>query len=391
MNDYNLVAGIYYHPEAYPPTLNAIRELSKSFDNISIIHRPHIKGTWEYPQNVKAIASGKLITSREQETSSTVKKILFFLQFVLDLFLECRKKKPAVILLYDVHALFAYRLIRPLLFFKHIFWYHNHDISELHRERKYSIGWFACKAERRLFSSMDIFTLPSAERLDFFPINTLKGKYFVIPNYPSIDFYRSFYQSNKSTDNVFLIFQGRIAEGHGLEEIIPLLAEEILGKRIRLVLKGNCPESYKQELLQKALEHKVNDRISFYGFTPYAEVPKIAASCHIGIAIFAKKETMHVTLGTASNKIYEYAAVGLPVLYSDEVHFSRHLSKYPWAFAVNASAESIKEQLTNILSNYEYYSDCAHKSFEKELNFENYFKQVTDFLAPNNKRSSRNN
>lgn len=388
MNDYILVAGIYYHPEAYPPTLNAISELSKSFDSISIIHRPHIKGSWEYPQNVKAIASGKFVTSREQEISGTVKKIFFFLQFILNLFKECREKKPAVILLYDVHALFAYRLIRPLLFFKHIFWYHNHDVSELHRERKYSIGWFACKAEKKLFASMDIFTLPSAERLTFFPIDTLKGKYFIIPNYPSLNFYKSFYEPKKSIKEVALIFQGRIAEGHGLEEIILLLAEEIQGKKIRLVLKGNCPESYKHGLLRLASEYNVSDRISFYGFTPYAEVPKISASCHIGIAIFAKKETMHITLGTASNKIYEYAAAGLPVLYSDEVHFSRYLSKYPWAFGVKLSLESIRQQLTTILSNYDYYSDCAHKTFESELNFENYFKQVTDFLMVENNRSA---
>jgi glycosyltransferase involved in cell wall biosynthesis len=381
MSDNHLVAGIYYHPEAYPPTLNAISELSRNFDSISVIHRPHLKGNWKYPPNVKAIASGKFVTSREQETSSTVRKILFFARFVFDLFRECLKKKPAVILLYDVHALFAYRVIRPLLFFKHIFWYHNHDVSEIHRERKYSIGWFACIAEKKLFASMDIFTLPSAERLSYFPINTLKGKYFVIPNYPSLNFYQLFYQSKKSMQDVSLIFQGRIAEGHGLEEIIPLLGEEIQGKKIRLVLKGNIPESYKQELLRIALDHNVSDRISFYGFTPYAEVPRVAASCHIGIAIFSKKETMHITLGTASNKIYEYAAVGLPVLYSDEIQFSRYLGKYPWAFGVKLETESIKQQLITILDNYAYYSDCAHKTFVSDLNFENHFKQVTDFLV----------
>jgi len=381
MSDNRLVAAIYYHPEAYPPTLNAINELSRNFDSISVIHRPHLKGNWVYPQNVKPIASGKFVTSREQETSSTIRKILFFARFCFDLLKECWVKKPSVILLYDIHALFAYRLICPLLFFKHIFWYHNHDVSELHRERKYSIGWFACKAEKKLFARIDIFTLPSAERLAFFPINTLKGKYFIIPNYPSLNFYQLFYQPKKSIKEVSLIFQGRIAEGHGLEEIISFLGEEISGKKLLLVLKGNCSESYKQELLRIALEHNVSDRISFYGFTPYAEVPKVAASCHIGIAIFARKETMHITLGTASNKIYEYAAVGLPVLYSDEIHFSRYLNKYPWAFGVTLTTESIKQQLTTILSKYTYYSDCAHKTFVDELNFENYFKHVTEYLV----------
>jgi glycosyltransferase involved in cell wall biosynthesis len=379
--DHNLVTAIYYHPEAYPPTLNAVGVLSDYFSSISIVHRPHLKGTWKYPANVKTIASGQLITARQQETSGTPRKVLFFMRFVIDLLRECYKKKPSVILLYDVHALFAYRVIRPLLWHKHILWYHNHDISELSRERKYSIGWFACKSEKKLFAYMDIFTLPSADRLPFFPINTMKGKYFIIPNYPSISFYRPFYNPNKPMDEIRLVFQGRIDEGHGLEEIISMLPELIDGKLLRLVLKGNCSEAYKAKLMELALLHQVTDRITFYGFTAYEEVPKIAATCHIGIGIFSKKETMHITLGTASNKIYEYAAVGLPVLYSDEPHFSSYLSTYPWAFPVKHNTMSIRQQLANILGNYAYYSGAAHETFLNELNFENYFKQAINFLT----------
>lgn len=379
----NLVIGIYYHPEAYPPTLNAVSELSKCFDGITIVHRPHLKGTWQYPVNVQAVASGSYITSVGQEQSSLPKKVNFFRQFVFDLWKAIKQSKADIVLLYDVHALFAYYLIRRFISKKHAIWYHNHDVFELKDQRKHSIGWYACKAEKKIFSKLQLFTLPTAERLAYFPMDQFSGKYFVIPNYPSLQFYSRFYHPKKLNGEVKLIFQGRIYEGHGLEEIIPLLAEKIGGRQLQLVLKGHCPEDYKQKLLAQASALNVTQMLSFAGFTPYEEVPRLAASCHIGIGIFSKKETMHVTLGTASNKLYEYAAVGLPVLYLAEAHFSRYLQQYEWAFPVTLSTTSIREAIVAIIQNYEYYSASAHESFTQGLNFEAFFSPVKQYLENN--------
>src|SRR3977135_151418 len=104
MNDKNLVIGIYYHPEAYPPTLNAVNELSKIFKAISIVHRPHLKGNWQYPVNVKTIPSGRFVTSYQQQNAGTVQKVLFFGTFIRDLWHECRINKPGGILIYYLNA-----------------------------------------------------------------------------------------------------------------------------------------------------------------------------------------------------------------------------------------------------------------------------------------------
>jgi len=386
MTKRDLVIGIYYHPEAYPPTLNAIACLSGQFERIAIVHRPHLKGTWRYPVNVTAIPSGNAMSSTTQEQSSTPQKIGYFARFVLDLLKECRRRRPRVILLYDVQALLAYRLIRPFLHFKHDLWYHNHDIAEIDTVRKYSIGWFACKTEKKIFPRIDIFTLPSAERLPFFPMNTFRGKYFVVPNYPSLAFYRPFYTPDKSLDVIRLVFQGRIGPGHGLEEIIPLLAAPVAGKPLHLVLKGHCHPDYKQALLALAKQYSVSDSLSFAGFTPYEEVPRVAAGCHIGIGIFSAVEVMHVTLGTASNKLYEYAAVGLPVLYLGMEHFSKYLGKYPWAVPVELTSRSIAAKIETIIGNYAFYSRAAHESFVGELNFERCFAPVIAALAGEDNR-----
>ncbi len=376
-----LVAALYYHPEVFPPTLNAINELSHCFDEINLVYRPHINGTWKYPSNVRQVPSGRLISSTDQENAPLPKKIFFFLQFTWHLFKQCRNK-AGVVLLYDHIALFAYFLIKPFVRTRPVLWYHNHDIAEIAKLRKYSVGWFACRAEKSIFTKIDIFTLPSAERLQFFPMEKFSGQCFVIPNYPAISFYGPFYQPGRTAhSSIRLLFQGRIGGGHGLEEIMALLPNPIGGRNATLVLKGYCDAHYKEELIKLAAAYQVEDRVQFIGFTPYAEVPAVTASCDIGIGIFSKMEVMHVTLGSASNKLYEYAAAGLPVLYLDEKHFADYLSKYEWAFPVQLNSGDIYKQVEKIMNSYERYSAAAHKDFMETLNFENVFRPVIDYLS----------
>jgi hypothetical protein len=376
----NLVTAIYYHPEAYPPTLNAINELSSVFDAIDIVYRPNLIGDWQYPGNVKAIASGHYISAGDQEKAPLLKKLSFFIKFTTDFFKSCKAKQPSCILCYDSLALLSYYLIRPFLGFDHKIWYHNHDVSENIFLRRYSFGWFAKRVEISFIKKLDIFTLPTDERLPYFDLSQFKGKYFCIPNYPSLHFYKPFYKERKIDTEVKIIFQGRIDKGHGIEEIIPLLKNSLSGLKLKLILKGYCKDEYRLKIEKLANADGVRDLIDFYGFTTYKEVPALASTCHIGIGIFAKDDIMNKTLGTASNKVYEYAAVGLPVLYLEKSNFEKHLQEFSWAFPVALSTISIKSAIESIIVNYNEYSKAAHASFCKKLYFEYNFEEVKNFF-----------
>jgi hypothetical protein len=125
----------------------------------------------------------------------------------------------------------------------------------------------------------------------------------------------------------------------------------------------------------------VLDKISFYGVTPYSEVPKLSSLCHIGIGIHAKNDIMNVTLGTASNKLYEYAAVGLPILYYNKEYFTKYLSKYKWAIATELTPEAILASIEKIVSTYEAMSEAAYSDFISELNYEFFFKPLHEHLS----------
>lgn len=377
----NILVSIYSHPEIYPPTLNAISELSDIFSTIYLVYRNNLQGNWLYPTNVKEFVSGSFISQKDQLSISTIRKIGFFFGFLMDMYRTCHSTKPSIILVYDPIALYTYHLIKPFLFFKHKVWYHNHDVFELGNQRKYSIGWFAIKTEPKAFKYLDLFTLPTYDRLQYFPISTLKGKYFIIPNYPSKRFYKNFYIPRQIEDTVKIIYQGSVSENHGIEEIIELLQQNKLSRPAHLILKGPCNAIYKQKLVALVKKYNIVDKLEFIGITPYREVPIPGSKCHIGIAIFKSKDIMNVTLGTASNKIYEYAALGLPVLLYDTEQYRQHLNKYSWTFFTDCTeGETLVNSLETIITQFENLSIAAHQDFIENLNFEHYFQSVKEYL-----------
>lgn len=371
---------IYHHPEVFPPTLNAIHELSGSFEKIYMVYRPFLKDEWVFPGNVVLVPSGKSMGLFEQEASSVFSKAGYFTQFVYRVLQICRKHKPSVILAYDPIALFAIYMIRPLLGSSCRLWYHNHDIWELHTLNKYSVSWWAAKKEKDAFRHLWMFSLPSNERLDFFDLSGFKGKYFHIPNYPARKFYDRFYSPRKINDEIRIIFQGSIGPGHGIEELIEVLDQKVLGKSIKLVLKGKCSQEYKDSVVALAAQKGVEDRVEFFGMTSYREVPVVGSACHVGMAIFMKKDVMNRTLGTASNKIYEYAALGLPVIYNSDVAFASHLARFEWAVPVEVSGEGLLTGLASIAAAYEDLSKKARADFENSLNFETHFAAAKDYV-----------
>ena len=377
----NIVAAIYFHPEAFPPTLNAIGELSQLFENIYLLHRPHLENGWNFSNNVELFPSGRYMAIRDQEKSSLFNKIGIFFGFTKRLYNLIRRNNPKVILLYDSIPLFSYYLIKGFIRHKPIIWYHNHDVSEKEKLRKFSIAWLAVLFEPKMFPYINIFSLPSEERKKYFPMNLLKGKYFFIPNLPSRKFYSKFRYICKEKTCIKILFQGSIGFFHGIKELMELIPFQINGKSIQLVLKGFLKEPFKTELYKAVNERSIGDHIEILGVTSYSDVPKITSSCHIGIAIFTKKDIMNKTLGTASNKIYEYAACGLPVLYYDDEYFRKHLSKYKWALPTDLTKKSLINSIKFIDSNYVELSEAARSDFENELYFEKKFKELSQHLT----------
>lgn len=373
-NNSALVA-IYAHPEAYPPTLNAIGLMAKELNDISILHRPIMESNWTYPPNVSLVPSGAAMHVREQEQLPLLQKIKLFGTFVRDLRRHLIQQRPRLVLIYDALALFAYSLVRKTPLPKHKVWYHNHDVLFV-PEGRLSLNWFASRAEKRIFSKLDFFSLPANERAKFFPMERLNGRYFFLPNLPSVNNFRNIRQSSPPGSEFRLIYQGHVYAGHGFEEIIELMPFETNAKKVKLLLVGWITEAYKKKIERLVKKRGAEDSVEIRGVVPYGELASLTASCHLGLAVFNFDNPMAATAGTASNKIYEYAACRLPVLYYDDAHFRQHLGSYSWAVPTDLSAASLRNALTHIAGNWQALSNKAREDFYRELNFEAMFQPV---------------
>jgi glycosyltransferase involved in cell wall biosynthesis len=376
LKKYNrIVVSIYIHPDFYPPTINAINNLAERCDELIVITRNNCKEDYPTGDNIRFIKVGAYTKLYEFELKSLVIKTLTFLKFTFKILQYSLSKKTSWIISYDPIPLFSFYLINWMLSSKIKKWYHNHDIPEISSTNKYSIGWFAAKFEHKALNKMNYFTLPSNDRLAFYPNLSSIIKYDIIPNYPSLKIYTIPQKSTiDKVEFIKILYQGSIGKGHSIEEIILLLNKQINNKKLKLVLKGPVREQYRNNLNELAISSNVEKHIDWIGVGLYKDLQAITKSCHIGIAIYKGTDAMNKTLGTASNKIYEYAACGLPILVYDNEQFRKYLSNYKWVVFTDGSFESLKAAVKHILDNYTELSTLARKDFEQDFNFDNYFK-----------------
>ncbi len=375
-----LIIAIYSHPEYYPPTLNLIEHISDKYEKILVLHRNIFGFNWIYPSNVKLQSFCKKHNFREIEKSPISKKVYWFFCFTLLLYRTIKKYKPDTVILYDSIPILSWRLIFRWIPSPRVLWYHNHDVNDNKYLKKISISFMAAKCEKWIFKKLDIFSLPAIERKIYFPLNDLKGHFMFIPNFPSLRVIGRLNQNQKSSfssnNTIRILFQGSIGPLHGIEEVISILKNTIKGKKLILVLKGFIDDVYKEELEDLAMKLEVTNNIIFLSPSGYAEVIENARSCHIGIGIHKKNDIMNNTLGTASNKIYEYASCGLPTLIYDNIHFRSTLAHRKWVFFTDCTSESLLKNLIAIEDNFNELSSIAYEDFKTDLNFEYRLKSV---------------
>ncbi len=370
-----VLIGIYNPPELYPPTLWAIQELEKLSDKIIIVTRNIKVEPWNFSAKVVVHRIGKKVELNAP--ASTPRKISNFLQFCKEMFRLVKKEKPAIWLAYDSIPLLAFYILRRFSACQsRIFWYHNHDVSELKQVRKFSVGWLAARFENKAIQKTNLFTLPSMDRLKFFKLEDYQGKIIILPNYPSKKFLESFKTNNDEDGSIKLIYQGSISPGHCLEEVIGVLNRRINNKTLQLTLIGWISPSYKENLSRIASRNGVEKQVHFREPVPYNQLFSITASHHIGLAVHKPQNIIYSTGGTASNKIYEYAAMGLPVILYDNDHFRKYCGGYKWATFIDGSSESIRNAIEQIMTNYSVYTKEAKNDFLNALNFEIGFEPV---------------
>lgn len=370
-----IVISIYADPFGYPPTLNAAKTLANIGETVTVVGRDFCLGSPDSDKNIEF-----LLLSDENSLKSSalrkVKSILRFFEFIRIIW-KVSKDNTKILLCFDNVALLAGYLVL-LTGRKTTFWYHSHDHLHTNKLKSNSLLWIAKKWEKRIFKRVNFFSLPVFERLVYYNVpEDLKNMTFVIPNYPRIN---SSYDASPRclNDGVLkILFQGNINESHGFERIIPVLQNKIFGRKIELTLLGPIKQDYQSYLEGLAVAVGCEFHLKILPPVSYQDLANITTGYDIGLATHLPGDKVIYSLGaTASNKIYEYAYAGLPVLLYDTDHYKKYLGSRKWTNFTDLSENSILSCLHSIVENYAEQSASAIKDIKSELNYELYFNNV---------------
>jgi glycosyltransferase involved in cell wall biosynthesis len=370
---------IYANPDYFPPTINAAHLLSEHFDVILIARNqdpPH----WEYPSNVKVHRLGSYTSERKGEQASAVNKLWEYINFVA----QARRLLKDVSLIYAYNAngytsaylcrLFQAQAI-PLI-------YHSHDLSNQSSPLSSLSGWIQ-RGEQKWVHKANIVVFPSQYRaLVFKELTNFNGQVMIVPNFPRKLFLKEHQKFKTLILQRFkkpqILLQGVISIHTSLLELIDSLT--LIDNYIELKLIGPINEQEQHLMRDLAVHKNVADRVMYFQPVPYNELPFHTWMASIGVCLYKKIDINHQTMGTASNKIYEYAACGLPVIVSDQPNYREHLAGETWVrFADPDNPDSIASAVHDILSDFgEYQAMClaARQAFEEKYNYESAFSHL---------------
>lgn len=374
-----ILSAVYSHPDFFPPTLNALHELEK-YHKVYSLSR-NVSKSKSLSDKIKSYSVGKYMDIRSIEKISTIAKTILFFKFCLKMRRIIVKERIEVVLVYDNIPLFAYWLVQKTFLKKRIIWYHNHDILEIDKVRKYSIQWLSGYFETKIFKKINIFSIPTLSRKQYFNLKYFKGDFFVIPNFPAKSFYNKYKKAKFKTNNkvIKILYQGELTQNHGFEELIPCLNKS--GKyQIELHIIGFIKNDYREKLINISKKNSCEKCFFIHERINFDKLPNFSNKNHIGWAVHKPVNIQYTTGSTASNKIYEYIAVGLPVILFDTEHYRDSLDKYRWAHFTDLSENNIISKLDEIFQDFNAKSEAAITDFENSLNYENNFKKVLNFL-----------
>jgi glycosyltransferase involved in cell wall biosynthesis len=367
---------LYFNPDYYPPTVNAAHLLSEHFD-VVLIGRNYDLLEGEYPDNVTVHRLGPYTSIQERMLASPLAKLREYLDFVA----QARRllKGVSLIYAYDAFGYTAARLCCLTLLQKIPLIYQNHEIEE-HLSGLSSLSGWIQRAERACINQANLVVFPDKDRATFFQkVTGLKKTPTIVPNFPR----KALFTLSddwvsvlpKRWQSVTLFYRGSISETSAMREIVTaasLFKQD--NQKVSIQFVGFLREAERQALHHWVDRVKMSDSFSYLGVLPYEDLQAPTVQATMGFALYKNTSFDRVACASACNKIYEYAACGLPVIVSDFPTYREYLSGEPWVhFADPEDPQSINAALQDILSDFDQYRAmclAARRAFEQKFNYE---------------------
>ncbi len=378
-----LLITIYANPDYYPPTVYAVRILSCYF-RIHILCRNMDKPVQEWPADVTIERFGKYASPREKEAASARAKLIEYAKFSARTRALIKQMQPAIVYSYDPHAFVASMVGRaggrstPLIF-------HLHELPETASLSWTSLQTWVVKAALTGTKSADAVVFPEKYRARHWLMTAGDSRApIIVPNCPDRNYFTGPADWNETIAMRYrvreVVYVGSVGADNGHLEALRAIAMADGGIGLRVI--GSFPPDFETSFSALARELGVAERISLDGWMAHDEVPAHASRASVGLSLYKPVTKSLEYMGSASNKLFEYAAMGLPVVVPDRESYRDFLGDADWVtYADIEDPESIARAITSIFADRERYvamSRAARRAFEEQYNYERVFEPALE-------------
>ena len=311
--------------------------------------------------------------SYDTQKKSVFRKIRHFLKMEMDIRDAIVAYKPDCIHANDLNALIPAYWAKKKLKCRLV--YDSHEVY-VENHTKGALASFIWKCiERYIVHKVDKMICVSHAASDYFAKIYKIAPPMVVTNCAlrseNIDCLKTI-QKNEGFE---ILNHGQFYEGRGYDimaNALPLMIEQ---PEIKFALRGfGNMEHMLHESVSKAPN---SEQFRFYPRVSVEELIPEAAKSHVGVAV-----TVPICLNfemSISNKIFEYAAAGLPVIMSN-IPEHRYLNgKYKFGVILKDNTpECFAEAVKKLYADKEFYDVCCKNAIKlsNELNWENEFSKL---------------
>ena len=238
---------------------------------------------------------------------------------------------------------------------------------------KKTVLWFYLMTEKIAVKWFDVFLLAEDGYKQYFKKKYSKhiSKEFVIRNYPMVDFIQRFDKPVKK-NHTSIIYVGGLSLHRGIKETIKAL--EILELPVRFIILGKWETEEYFEECKKLPGWKYVD---YRGFKLLDDLYNDINEADIGIALLHPIRNYTISLPV---KIFEYMALGKPVLMSDFPLWKKTFNDIGY-FADPLNTFDIADKLNAILNNPEEASKKGKTGKEMVVKKFNWHNEMQEYLA----------
>ena len=194
-----------------------------------------------------------------------------------------------------------------------------------------------------------------------------KKKVVVLPNYPVLNAFADLRKPKKSP-NIFLIgYLGVISNIRNIHILEAFKISREKSKKVKMLFIGPVEDPELEKNISK-IQNEYPESFSYISRKPYKEALQIMKNCDAGIIVF---KPLPNSFNSSPNKLFEYMALGLPIIASDFPAWHEVLDEANCAVYVDPlNVNDIAEKMISLSNNPEIAREMGERG--KKLVFEKY-------------------